>query len=146
MNEEWASSFPVCPPTTQHCSTSLRLRACPPAYLHSSETNALNPRPVKPLLTFMLSITSSQFFSDSKEGLSPKGRLFQTNIQTQEMLSGDLGPAGNLPTLFSWCFHTGTLSMLSLSAFAEPLLVRTQPKRPDASSQSTEHQAAWQCV
>lgn len=50
---------------------------------------------------FMPGITPNQFFSNSKEGLGPKGQMFPTIIQTQESISGDYERAENLPGAFS---------------------------------------------
>ena len=69
---------------------------------------------------FMQGIAPIQFFSNSKEGLSPKGQMFPTIIKTQESLSGELELAGNQPVLRSLCFlgewgggGSGAFSMLS---------------------------------
>lgn len=88
-------------------------------------------------------------FSNPKEGLSPKSQMIPTIVQTQELLPGDLEPAGNLPTVFLPCVFTLMLSQCW--AWLESALLCTvsnaQPAQDlEASSQFTEHQGIRQWV
>lgn len=122
--------------------------SAPPPHLSQAPRTSSSPssqlrKDWETALTFVLRFTSNQFFSNPKEGLSPKSQMFPT-IVTGRLRTGWESPH----FLLTPCFHIAPLSMLSLTW--ECLALHDSSAQPaqglQASSQSTKHQGIRQCV